>query len=309
MISPPRFFKASMTITEQILQYVLSGLVMGSSYALIALGFTIIYNGTNIINFAQGEFVVIGSLLMVTMTEVYELPMPLAFIIAVAGTALVAFALQRLAIHPLRNSNAMTLIIVTIGASIVLRGISMFIWGKDAYAMRHFSGEEPIEIFGATILPQSFWVFGITIAAVVLLQLFYRKTLMGKAMLATAVNKTAARLMGINVENVLLISFVVSGALGATAGIIIAPLNLAKYDAGVMLGLKGFCACILGGLGSSGGAIIGGILLGIIEALGAGLISSSYRDAIAFVILLLVLFVRPQGLAPLKEMMMGQEKQ
>ncbi|HOO55743.1 MAG TPA: branched-chain amino acid ABC transporter permease [bacterium] len=297
-----------MSFFSQIVQYVLSGLVMGSSYALIALGYTIIYNGTNIINFAQGEFVVIGSLMMVTLTTVAGLPLLPAFFISVAVTVVVAFLLERLAVYPLRNSDGMTLIIVTIGASIFLRGISMFIWGKNAYALKHFSGDTPVEIMGATILPQSFWVFGITILCVVGLQLFYKHTLTGKAMLAAAINKTAARLMGINVENILMLSFILSGALGSVAGIIIAPITLARYDAGLILGLKGFCACVLGGLGSSTGAIVGGILLGVLESLGAGLISSGYKDAIAFVILLLVLFLKPQGLLPLKEMMMGQEK-
>jgi branched-chain amino acid transport system permease protein len=184
----------------------------------------------------------------------------------------------------------------------------MFVWGKNAYLPAPFSGEKPIPVLGATILPQGFWVFGITIVAVVALQLFYRFTLAGKAMLACAVNRTAARLMGISVENMVMLSFVLSGMLGAVAGIIIAPITLTRYDVGLMLGLKGFCACILGGLGSSAGAVAGGIILGVVEALGAGLISSNYKDAIAFLILLLMLFLRPQGLLPLKEMMMGRPR-
>ncbi len=280
---------------------------MGGSYAIIALGYTIIYNGTNIINFAQGEFVMLGGLFMVTLTGKFGLSIFPAFLIAVAATALVGLLVERLAIHPLRNADVMSVIIVTIGMSILLRGIAMLVWGKDAYAAQHFSGDKPIEILGATILPQSFWVIGIMILVVVALQVFYRFTITGKAMLACAVNKTAARLMGVNVENMLMLSFVLSGALGAVAGIIIAPITLAKYDAGVMLGLKGFCACILGGLGSGTGAVVGGLLLGVIESLGAGLISSGYKDAIAFLILLIALFLRPQGLLPLKEMMMRQE--
>jgi branched-chain amino acid transport system permease protein len=307
MRSPALFF---MTLTSQIIQYLLSGLVMGSSYALIALGFTIIYNGTNIINFAQGEFVMFGSMMMVTLTKTDGLHMSLfpAFVISVAATGLLALILERLAIHPLRNAEPISLIIVTIAASILMRGAAMFAWGKNAYPLAHFSGDKPILIHGATILPQSFWVFGITLVVVVTLILYYKFTLTGKAMLACAVNRTAARLMGINVESMLMLSFVMSGMLGAVAGIIIAPITLTRYDMGVMLGLKGFCACILGGLGSSGGAIVGGVLLGIIESLGAGLVSSQYKDAIAFLILLMVLFLRPQGLLPMKEMMMGQSR-
>jgi branched-chain amino acid transport system permease protein len=296
-----------MSLTSQIVQYLLSGLVMGSCYAIIALGFTIIYNGTNIINFAQGEFVMIGSLTVITLTTKLGMSMPVAFIAAVGVTSLVALVVERLAVHPLRNQGVITLIIVTIGASIFIRGIAMFVWGKSAYQMKPFSGDTPIEIFGATILPQSFWVIGITVVVVVALHLFYRFTVTGKAMLACAVNRTAARLAGVNVENMIMLSFVLSGALGATAGIIITPITLMKYDSGVMLGLKGFCACVLGGLGSGGGAIVGGILLGVIESLGAGLISSGYKDAIAFVILLLVLLFRPQGLLPMKELMTGRD--
>ena len=297
-----------MTLTSQIIQYLLSGLVMGSSYALIALGFTIIYNGTNVINLAQGEFVMAGSLLMVTFTQKLGLNLAEAFALSVAAVGLLALVFERLAIHPLRNAEPITLVIVTIGASILMRGIAMFAWGKNAYPLAPFSGDKPISFLGATILPQSFWVFGITIVVVVALQLFYKFTLTGKAMLACAVNRTAARLMGINVESMVMLSFVLSGMLGAVAGIIIAPITLTRYDVGVMLGLKGFCACILGGLGSSTGAIVGGIVLGVLESVGAGLISSNYKDAIAFLILLLMLFVRPQGLMPLKEMMMGQSR-
>ena len=283
---------------------------MGGSYALIALGFTIIYNGTNIINLAQGEFVMFGSMMMVTLTKADGLNMGIfpAFLVAVAATGLLALVFERLAIHPLRNADPISVIIVTIAASILMRGAAMLFWGKDAFPLAHFSGDKPIDIYGATILPQSFWVIGITLVVVVALIFYYKFTLTGKAMLACAVNKTAARLMGINVESMLMLSFVMSGMLGATAGIIIAPITLARYDMGMMLGLKGFCACILGGLGSSGGAIVGGLMLGVLESLGSGLISSQYKDAIAFMILLMVLFLRPQGLLPLKEMMMGQSR-
>jgi branched-chain amino acid transport system permease protein len=189
-----------------------------------------------------------------------------------------------------------TLIIITIGASIFLRGLAQLIWDKKLHALPPFSGEQPIEVWGATILPQSLWVLAVTILIVVVLTWFFGRTLYGKAMLATAYNRLAAQLAGVSVRYVLLASFALSAALGAIAGILIAPITLTSWDIGVMLGLKGFAAAILGGFGSGIGAIAGGLVLGLVEALGAGFVSSAYKDVIAFVIIFVVLMLRPSGL-------------
>jgi branched-chain amino acid transport system permease protein len=189
-----------------------------------------------------------------------------------------------------------TLIIITIGASILLRGLATLVWDKKLHTLPSFSGDTPIQVGGATMLPQSLWVMGITLVIVVLLGWFFGRTLIGKAVLATSHNPVAAQLCGINVRFVLFLSFGLSAGLGAVAGILIAPITLTSWDVGVMLGLKGFAAAILGGLGSGVGAVVGGLVLGIAESMGAGYLSSAYKDAIAFVIILAVLFFMPSGL-------------
>jgi branched-chain amino acid transport system permease protein len=285
-----------MELQQQILQYLLSGFSTGAIYALIGFGFAIIYNATSIINFAQGEFVMLGGMLSYFFLTVAHLPLPAAVVLAVIATTAAGIAFERLAIRPLRNATPLSLVIITIGGSILMRGLAMLIWGKDTHALPSFSGSEPIDIGGATILPQNLWIFGITVVIIVINKLFFNYSITGKAMRACACNRTAASLVGIDVRRMVLFSFVISSAMGSMAGIIIAPLTMTAYDVGIMLGLKGFCAAIIGGLSSGFGTVLGGLLLGILESLGAGLISSGYKDAIAFIILLLILFVRPQGL-------------
>lgn len=277
------------------LQYLFSGLTVGAIYAIVGLGFSIIYNASHVINFAQGEFLMLGGMITVSLIG-YGLPLPLAIALAVAATAFVGVALKLFTIGRVKNASVVSLIIITIGASIFLRGLAQVVWDKNYHRLPAFSGEEPIQIGGAALNPQSLWVIGSGTVLVLALRWFFGSTLYGKAMLATAANNLAARLVGIDTTTILTISFGLSAALGALAGILIAPISLTYYNAGVMLGLKGFAAAILGGLGSSYGVIVGGVLLGIIEQMCAGLISSSYKDAVAFVIILLVLFIRPSGL-------------
>ena len=277
-------------------QYLATGLTVGAVYALVALGFSIIYNASGVINFAQGEFVMIGGMSAVSLVAT-GLPLAIAVPLAVAATALAGLALERLAIAPVRGPPVVTLIIITIGASIFLRGLATIVWDKKLHALPAFSGERPIELLGATVVPQSLWVIGATLGVVAALWWFFGRTRLGKAMIATAHNRLAAQLVGINVRHVLALAFGLSAALGALAGILVAPITLTSYDVGVMLGLKGFAAAILGGLGSGPGAVAGGLLLGVLESLSAGYVSSAYKDVIAFVILLGVLFVRPGGIA------------
>jgi branched-chain amino acid transport system permease protein len=285
-----------MDLASQILQYVLSGITVGSIYAIIALGFTLIYNATGIINLAQGEFVMLGSMFAVFILAATHVPLIAAIPIAIVLVSVVGIILGKSAVQRLQKASPISLIIITVGASIFLRGCAMLLWGKDALPMPAFSSGDSVIIGGAAIIPQSLWIFGITALMVVAVYLFYERTILGKAMKASAVNKLGARLVGINVNSMVVWAFGISAGLGAVGGAIIAPITMASYDMGTMLGLKGFCAAIFGGLGSGGGAIAGGIILGVLESLGAGLISSAYKDAIAFVVLLLILFVRPSGL-------------
>ncbi len=284
------------TLTGQLIQYLFTGVTVGSIYAMVAVGFNIIYNVTEIINFAQGEFVMLGGLIMVFFTVTAKLPPPLAFVLTVAAVTGVGALMERFTINPLKNASVLTMIIVTIAVSILFKGIAMFVWGKDPYIFPPFSGSKPLFIYGAAIQTQTLWVLFMMAVMVVLMTIFFKKTRYGKAMLACADNPEAARLVGIKVNIMILISFALSAAIGAVAGAVITPISLMEYDRGALLALKGFGAAVLGGLGSFYGAVVAGIFLGIIESMCAGLVSSGYKDAVALILLLLVLYVRPSGL-------------
>ena len=279
----------------QFLQFLFSGATVGATYALAALGFTLIYNASNVINFAQGEFIMLGGMLAVYFTQA-GLPLPVALLLAILIPAIVGILVEKLAIEPVKGAETVTLIIITIGASLVIRGLVQVWLGKGTHSLPAFSGDAPIAILGATLLPQSLWVLGVTALVVIALWYFFNRTLQGKAMLATSYNRVAAELVGINTSWVLFMSFAMSGALGALGGILVTPITLTSYDVGIMLGLKGFVAAVVGGLGNGLGAVLGGLLVGILEAMGAGYISSSYKDAIPFVLILLILFFMPRGL-------------
>jgi branched-chain amino acid transport system permease protein len=280
---------------DQFLQYIFSGITNGSIYALTALGFTLVFNATQIINFSQGQMVMLGGM---TAVALYGAGMPLwaSVLLAVVVVVVISVAFERIAIRPLLGKGVLAQIIATVGASFIFETAAMLIWGSDAVRLPPFSGGKSLAVAGAVITPQALWVVGLTVVIVVALQLFYRKSLFGKAVRACAVNPMAARLQGISYRRVILFSFLLSGAISALAGAVITPLSLMSYRSGTLLGLKGFAAAVLGGLGNPVGAVVGGLALGIIEALGVGLVSAGYKDAIAFVILLLVLFLRPTGL-------------
>ena len=279
----------------ELLQFFLSGITVGAVYALVALGFTIIYNASDVVNFAQGEFVMLGGMITV-FTYASGLPLPLAALIAIIVTAAIGVALYKLAIEPARGAPVVSLIIITIGASIFIRGVTQLVFDKQIHRFPAFSGDQPILIGGATILPQSLWVIAGALAVFFCLWLFFTRTLLGRAVLATANNRVAARLVGINTNYVMTLSFAMSAAIGALAGVLATPITLTSYDVGLALALKGFAAAMLGGMGNPKGALVGGLLLGVLEAMTAGYISSQYKDAAAFVIIIAVLFAMPQGL-------------
>lgn len=279
----------------EFLQYLFSGITVGSTYALAALGFTLIYNSSNVINFAQGEFIMLGGMLAVYFTQA-GLPLPVAFILAILIPAVVGIVMEKVTIEPVKGAETVTLIIITIGASLFIRGLIQVWLGKGTFSLAPFSGDTPIYILGAAIQPQSLWVLGVTAIVVVALWYFFSRTLSGKAMLATSFNQTAAQLVGINTSKVLFVSFALSAALGALAGILLTPITMTSYDVGIMMGLKGFVAAVVGGLGNGLGAVISGLLVGVLESMGAGYISSAYKDAIPFILILLVLFFMPRGL-------------
>ena len=279
----------------ELLQFIFSGLTVGAVYALVALGFTLIYNSCEVINFAQGEFVMLGGMTTVFL-GLAGVPLPLAAGLAVVLTVAVGLALHRFAIEPARGSGAVVLIIITIGASIFLRGAAQVIFDKRFHTLPPFVGGDAIRIAGAAILPQSLVVLAGAVIILVLLWAFIERTLIGKAMVATAANEIAARLVGIDTRAAVGLSFAIAAAIGAVAGILITPVALTSYDVGTLLALKGFAAAMLGGIGSAVGAVIGGLVLGLLEAFAAGYVSSQYKDAVAFLVILIVLLAMPRGL-------------
>lgn len=279
----------------EFLQFAFSGLTVGAVYALVALGFTLIYNASDVVNFAQGEFVMLGGMATVFLT-LAGLPVPLAALGAILATTAIGIGLHRLAIEPARGASPVTLIIITIGASIFLRGAAAIVFDKRFHQLPPWFGDDPIRIGGASVLPQSLVVLAGAAVVVVALWAFFERTLFGKAVLATAANRVAARLSGIDTSFVIGFSFAVSAAIGAVAGVLVTPITLTSYDVGTLMGLKGFAAAMLGGMGNPLGAVVGGLGVGLLEAFGAGYISSQYKDAVGFIVILAVLFVMPNGL-------------
>lgn len=279
----------------EFLQFFFSGLTVGAVYALVALGFTMIYNASGVVNFAQGEFVMLGGMLTVFLGYA-GLPIAAAAILAIVITACIGLLLNKLAIEPARNASIVSLIIITIGASIFLRGTAQVVFDKQIHRFPAFTGEAPFVVGGATILPQSLWVLAGAAAVFAALYLFVTYSITGKAIRATANNRLAAMLVGIDVRFVLTLSFALSAAIGALAGVLVTPITNTAFDVGVPLALKGFAAAMLGGMGVPAGALVGGLLLGLVEAMTAGYVSSAYKEAVAFVVILAVLFVMPQGL-------------
>jgi len=280
---------------SELLQFLFSGVTVGAVYALVALGFTIIYNASDVVNFAQGEFVMLGG--MITwFAHAAGLPLPLAALIAISATAALGVAINAFAIEPARGAPVVSLIIITIGASIFIQGAAQLVFDKQIHSFPAFSGDDPIRIGGATILPQSLWVIGGALAVFVALWAFFTHTLLGRAVLATSNNRLAAQLVGINTNFVMTLSFALSAAIGALAGVLATPITLTAYSVGIGFALKGFAAAMLGGMGNPKGALVGGFMIGLIEALTAGYLSSQYKDAAAFIVILLVLFFLPQGL-------------
>lgn len=279
----------------ELLQFVFSGLTVGAIYALVALGFTLIYKASDIINFAQGEFVMLGGMTTVFVAHA-GVPLPLAALIAIIATTAIGLALHRFAIEPARGATPVALIMITIGASIFLRGTAQVVFDRRFHSLPPLLGADPIQFGGAAILPQSLVVLASATVIVILLWLFIERTLLGKAVIATAANRLAARLIGVDTRRIVAFSFAVSAAIGAIAGVLITPIALTSYDAGTLLALKGFAAAMLGGIGSAPGAVVGGLLIGMFEALAAGYLSSNYKDAVAFLIILVVLVAIPQGL-------------
>ncbi len=281
---------------ELLFQYFLSGITVGSIYAIVAVGFNIIYNTTGIINFAQGEFLILGAMVGITLSPF--LPLPLAIILAVILTVIIGALIEIIFIKWLKEPSVLRVIIITIGVSILIREAMLHIWDEKVRALRYFTGTEvsSVTIFGAHISPQVLWVLGISAVIVICLNFFFKFTLIGRAMRACSANKTAARLCGINSKRMVTFSFMLSAGIGALAGCAVSPLTQTQYDMGASLAIKGFTAAILGGLGNSMAAVAAGLIIGLLEAFSISILPLAYKDAVAIALLLIILFFRPSGL-------------
>ena len=279
-----------------IIQAVFAALSVGSMYALVAMGVALIYSATNVINFAQGEFVMLGGMTMVSLYGEMGWPLYLAIPVTIAITVAVGVALMKVSYRPGKSTALISVLIITIGASLFISGSAMHIWDADIHRFPPFSGEEPLRFLGAAIVPQSLWVLGLTMAAVTCLVVYFQFTIHGMAMKACALDRTAAALMGIRVKRVVLLSFVMSAALGALGGIIITPLTMIDYGGGMLLAIKGFSAAMLGGMGSILGAVIGGFVFSFLESFSATFISSSLKEMVTFIVIINVLLFMPRGI-------------
>ena len=278
------------------LQYLVAGLTYGSIYAVVAIGFNIVYSATGIINFAQGEFVMLGGMISVSLARV--VPLPVAIAAAVLATAAVGALVEVALLRWLGRPTVLRMVVITIGASILLREVALALWGEGVRSLPYFTGDEvtSVGLLGARVSPQVFWVLGSVALMVAALEWFYRRTLLGWEMRACAANKDAAALCGVPVRRLVTLSFAMAAAIGALAGAVVSPITYTSYAAGGPLAIKGFTVAILGGLGNPGGAVAAGLGLGVVESFAVSVLPAAYKDVVTLTLLLAVLVVRPSGL-------------
>jgi len=281
---------------SQIAQYGLSGITVGSIYAIVAIGFNIVYNATGIINFAQGEFLIVGAMTAISLSHV--VPLPVAIGLAVVVTTLLGGLVEIVFLRPAGEASVLRLIVITIGVAILLREGMLHVWDEKVRSLPYFTGTEvsTVRILGAHISPQVLWVLGVSALLVTGLPLFFRFPATGRAMRACADDRMAARLCGINDRRMVTLAFMLSAGIGAVAGCVVSPVTQTQYDMGAPLAIKGFTAAILGGLGNSTAAIAAGLLLGLLEAFTVSQFEVAYKEAVSIVVLLLILVLRPSGL-------------
>lgn len=288
------------------LQVLFSGLTTGSIYSLVGLGFTVIYMASRVLNIAQGEFLMIGGLTFYSFLTISWLPMPAIFLASVGVVILVSIVFDKIVIDPFisvdvsREVPIMRFLLITIAVSYILQGGGFIIWGSEPHSVPHFSSDTPLFFFGASILPQTLWILGVTFILLIFLFIFFKYSLLGKAMKACSENRATASLLGINVRSIVLLAFILSGSVGAIAGILITPITTMVYSGGVMLMIKGIIGAKLGGLGTVAGPVLGGLVVGLLEAMMSviplGLHGGLMREICALIILLGILAIKPTGL-------------
>lgn len=277
-------------------QLLVTGITVGSIYALIALGYVTIYRTSRIVNMAQGAFVMFGALFAFSFLSEIGLPFWLSAICSIVAVVILGAVMYLLVLRPLVKISLVSIILATMALSILFENIALLHYGGYGKSVPAFTGDKAIFIKGVAVFPQSLWVIGLMILALVSLYALTNLTRVGKKMTATANDPGAASLSGVNTGRMILLAFAISAAIGALGGIAITPINSTSYLSGGIYALSGFVAAILGGWGSSAGAVVGGLALGIIQSLVTGVLPAGYQDAVAYAILILVLYFRPAGL-------------
>lgn len=278
-----------------LFQQILSGITSGSIYALIALGFVAIYKATDILNFAHGEFVMIGAYFWLLVYNSLNLPLPLVFLVSFCMAAALGMVIERAVSRPLLGAPHMSVVFATVSVGIILRGAVRWIWGPFYYPFPQIFSNKPFQMGSISLTPQHIWVIAVVLVFMLLFYLFFKFTKLGRAMRATAQNRAAASLMGVRVNRIFSLTWAISAVLGAIAGCLLAPMVTANPDMGWVI-IKAFAASILGGFGSIPGAIAGGFLLGIVENIAGGFISTAFKDVVAFLVIIVILVFVPSGL-------------
>ncbi|MBO1004418.1 branched-chain amino acid ABC transporter permease [Pseudogracilibacillus auburnensis] len=278
-----------------IVDQLINGIVLGSVYALMAIGYTMVWNVLRFINFAHGE-VYMGGAFVALYLALLDMPLWLAYVGGVVAGALLGYLMEKVVYKHMRTAPKLNLLIAAIGIAILLQNVAQFVFGASPERLHSPFLTESVLIGGVLINQHYVFIIIIAIIVMALLEIFINRTLMGKAVQAAAQNIHATELMGINANKVISITFAVGSAVGAIAGILVGPIFLVYPTMGVFAGLKGFTASVMGGMGNIPGALVAGLMLGIVESFATGFISSGYRDAVAMVILLVILLVRPQGI-------------
>ena len=278
------------------LQILFSGLAVGAIYSLVALGFVLIIRATNVVNFAQGDFAMLGAYAMMTLLTMLKLPYWLSFLLALAVMTIFGVIFNYGVYYPLRNRSFLPVIISTLGASIFLQNTVLAVFGPQAQPLEKVFKSSGFEIGGVFLDSQYLVILAVTIVAVVFQYVLFEHTLLGKKLQATSQDKDMARLLGIPVAGMIAFTFIYSATLGGLAGILIGPVLFVSIGMGSIIALKAFSATIIGGFGDVTGAIVGGLLLGVVESFAGAYISVPYKDAFGFLLLFIFLLIRPQGI-------------
>lgn len=280
-----------------------SGITIGFIYGLVALGFTLIYNVSKILNVAQGEYVMVGALSMYSFVSVFHAPIWLSLFFSLIVTGLLGWIMVKIALQPIRKPDVLTLIIATVAFGEIVKGAAVIYWGNENYSIPSFIENKSVSVFSANVDFQTFLIIAVSFAICLIFFWVNKYTNFGISLTAIAGDPYAAELMGINVKKMTVLVFIIGSAMGAVGGILVGPLTTMSYYQGTMLGIKAFIAALIGGLGSYGGAIVGGLILGLFEAYATAFISSLFKDAFSLTLLLLVLIILPNGLVDIRKLL------